>query len=458
MVQLDKAVSFAGQNHARYLAELEELLAIESISTLSEHKPDMVRAAEWLSRHMNGIGLNNVAVIPTQGHPVIYGEWLGAANKPTVLIYGHYDVQPVDPISEWTSPPFEPVVRGDNIFARGASDMKGNAIAVLKSLEAWMKTGQLPVNVKVLFEGEEEIGSPHLEPFINSHRDKLRCDVFLSADAITLSPNQPSLCCGLRGIAYFELWVQGPEKDLHSGEFGGAVHNPANVICDLIAAMHDPDGRITLPEFYEHVRTLPDDERAELARFPVSDEEFRRTAGIREMWGEKGFTTMERLGARPTLDVNGLLSGFTGEGLKTVIPAKAMAKVSMRLVPNQSPALVEEELREYVRAKAPSTVTWSLKKLGSASPMLLERNAPCMRAASSALEVAFGKKPVFKLEGGTLPITAMVKEKLGADIVMMGFSLPNDNFHSPNEKYHLPNFYHGIEAYIHFFDLLSRQS
>jgi acetylornithine deacetylase/succinyl-diaminopimelate desuccinylase-like protein len=457
-LQLDKALSFASGSHGRYLAELKELLAIESISTLTEHKPDMVRAAEWLSRHMNGMGLNNVRVIPTQGHPVIYGEWLEAANKPTVLIYGHYDVQPVDPISEWTSPPFEPVVRGDNICARGASDMKGNAIAVLKSLEAWMKTGRLPVNVKVLFEGEEEIGSPHLEPFIDSNRDKLRCDLFLSADAVTLSPEQPSLCYGLRGIAYFELWVQGPDKDLHSGEFGGAVQNPANVICDLIAGMHDPDGRITLSKFYEDVRILSDDERAELARVAISDEEFRKTAGVRETWGEKGFTTMERLGARPTLDVNGLSSGFTGEGLKTIIPAKAMAKVSVRLVPNQSPALVEEQLREYMRVKAPPTVNWSLKMLGSASPMLLDRNAPGMRAASSALEVAFGKKPIFRLEGGTLPITAVVKKKLGADVVMMGFSMPNDNFHSPNEKYHLPNFYHGIEAYIHFFDFLSRQA
>ena len=358
-MQLDEAVSFASQDHARYLTELKELLAIQSISTLTEHKPDMVRAAEWLSRHMNGIGLNHVGVIPTQGHPVIYGEWLEAANKPTVLIYGHYDVQPVDPISEWASPPFETVVRGDNIFARGAPDMKGNAIAVLKSLEAWMKTGQLPVNVKVLFEGEEEIGSPNLEPFIDSNRDKLRCDVFLSADGLTLSPDQPSLVCGLRGIAYFELWVQGPDKDLHSGEFGGAVQNPANVICDLIAGMHDPDGRITLPDFYEHVRTLPDDERAELARIPISDEEFRKTAGVRETWGEKGFTTMERLGARPTLDVNGLSSGFTGEGIKTIIPAKAMAKVSMRLIPNQSPTLAEEELRDYVQARAPPTVTWA---------------------------------------------------------------------------------------------------
>jgi len=234
--------------------------------------------------------------------------------------------------------------------------------------------------------------------------------------------------------------------------------NPANVICDLIAGMHDPDGRITLSKFYEHVRTLPSDERAELARIPISDEEFRKTAGVREPWGEKGFTTMERLGARPTLDVNGLSSGFTGEGLKTVIPAKAMAKVSVRLVPNQSPTLVEEELRDYMQARAPPTVTWDLKMLGSASPVLLDRNTLCMRSASSALEVAFGKKPVFKLEGGTLPITAVVEKKLGADIVMMGFSLPNDNFHSPNEKYHVPNFYHGIEAYIHFFNFLSRQS
>jgi acetylornithine deacetylase/succinyl-diaminopimelate desuccinylase-like protein len=453
-----KALGYARQNQALHLSELKELLAIQTISTLSEHKKDVERGAEWLSRLMTRIGLRNVGVIATAGHPVVYGEWLDAPKKPTVLVYGHYDVQPVDPISEWTAPPFEPVVRGDNIFARGASDMKGNAIAVLKSLEAWLKTSEPPANVKVLFEGEEEIGSPSLEPFIEANRDKLHCDSFLSADALTISPDQPSLARGLRGLAYFEIWVQGPDKDLHSGEFGGAVHNPANVICELIAGMHDRDGRVTLPRFYENVRTLSDDERAELARIPTSDEDFRKTAGVRDTWGEKGFTTVERVGARPTLDANGLLSGFTDEGIKTVIPAKAMAKVSTRIIPNQTPALVEEELREYIRLNAPPTVTWNVKRIGSAAPILLDRNAACMQAASSALEAAFGRKPLFVLEGGTVPITSMVREKLGVDIVMMGFSLPDDNFHSPNEKYHLPTFYRGVEAYIRFFDFLSRQA
>jgi len=452
MSRLTQALEFAQSNRGYYLSELKEYLAIPSVSTLPAHKPDIQRAAEWLSRQMSSIGLQNVEVLPTAGHPVVYGEWLGAPGKPTVLVYGHYDVQPVDPLNEWVSPPFEPTIRGDNIHARGAADMKGNTHAFLKALEALGKTGGLPLNVKVIMEGEEELGSPHLGAFIEQHKDKLKCDIVLNADAGILKPDLPSLTYGLRGLAYFEIWVRGPEHDLHSGIFGGSVHNPAQVLCELIAGMHDADGRVTLPGFYDQVRVLSKEERAELARLPRTDEEWRALAGVPQLYGEKGFTTLERLGARPTLEVNGILSGFTAEGIKTVLPAKAMAKVSMRLVPYQDPQKVEQQLREYMQAHAPPTVTWEIKQTGSAMPVLVERDSAGMRAAAAALEATFGVKPVFELSGGSVPVVSMVQAQLGVDSILMGFALPDDNIHAPNEKLHLPNYYRGIEAYIRFFD------
>jgi len=300
------------------------LLAIPSISTLSEHKPDMQRAAGWITHQLTSIGFKNVEVMPTTGHPVVYGEWLGVPNQPTVLVYGHYDVQPVDPLNEWHTPPFEPTVRGDNIFARGASDMKGQVQAFLKAFESLAKNEGIPVNVKVLVEGEEEIGSPSLGAFIANHKDKLKCDVVLNADSGIMRPDQPSLVAGLRGLAYFELWVYGPKQDLHSGSFGGSVHNPAQVLCELIAGMHDANGHITLPGFYDDVRVLSDEERASLAS--ESDERWREMTGVPQLYGEKGFTTSERLGARPTLEVNGMVSGFIGEGAKTVLPPKRWRK------------------------------------------------------------------------------------------------------------------------------------
>ncbi len=459
MAESAKAIAYARNNRERNLAELKEFLAIPSISTLSENKPDIQRAAEWVSRQLTGIGFKNVEIMPTAphagsatGHPVVYGEWLSAPGKPTVLIYGHYDVQPVDPLNEWSSPPFEPTVRGENIYARGASDMKGQAHAFLKALEALAKNEGLPVNVKVIVEGEEEIGSPNLGAFLDKCKEKLKCDIALNADASILRSDQPSIIYGLRGLAYFELWVYGPSQDLHSGSFGGSVANPAQVLCELIAGMHDADGHITLPGFYDKVRKLSNEERAELARTPTTDEEWRKMTGVPELYGEKDFTTLERLGARPTLEVNGILSGFTGEGAKTVLPAKAMAKISTRLVPDQDDNQVEAQLKAYLQKNAPPTVRWTLKKFVSSPAVLVKRDTPGARAAVKAMEATFGVKPVFKLEGGSVPVVSMIQAILSVDSILMGFGLPDDNAHSPNEKLHLPSFYRGIEAYIRFFD------
>jgi acetylornithine deacetylase/succinyl-diaminopimelate desuccinylase-like protein len=451
MSQSPNALSYAQNNHDRYLAELKEFLSIPSVSTLSEHKPDMQRAAEWVANQLRGMGFANVAVMPTAGHPAVYGEMLNAPGKPTVLVYGHYDVQPVDPLNEWISPPFQPTVRGDDIFARGASDMKGQDHAVLKALEALTKNEGIPVNVKVMIEGEEEVGSPSLGPFIGQNKEKLQADFSLNCDAGILRPDLPSLCYGLRGLAYFEVWVYGPKQDLHSGLFGGSVHNPAQVLCELIAGMHDANGHITLPGFYDKVRVMPDEEREELARHPITDEDWKKTAGVTHLHGEKGFTTLERLGARPTLEVDGLLSGFTGEGSKTVLPAKAMAKISMRLVPYQDDKAVEQQLNAYMRQHAPEGIRWQVKSLVSGPAVLVQRDTPAAQAAAKALEETFSKKPVWKLEGGSVPVVSLFQQILGIDSILLGFGLPDDNFHSPNEKLHLPNYYRGIEAYIRFF-------
>ncbi len=451
MPQSINALAYAKNHQDRYLSELKEFLSIPSISTLSEHEPDIRRAAEWVAKQLHGMGFDKVELMPTGGHPVVYGEWLGAHGKPTVLVYGHYDVQPVDPLNEWTAPPFEPIVRSDNIYARGASDMKGQAHAFLKALEALTKHEGLPLNVKVIVEGEEEVGSPHLGAFMEQHKRKLKCDIALNTDSGIMSPDLPSLVYGLRGLAYFEVWLFGPKQDLHSGSFGGSVRNPAQVLCELIAGMHDEHGRVMLPGFYDKVRTLSEEERAELARLPHSDEEWKGTAGVTHLHGEKEFTTLERLGARPTLEVNGLLSGFTGEGSKTVLPAKAMAKISMRLVPQQDDTEVEHQLKEYLRLHAPEGVRWEVKPLVSGPAVLVRRDTPAARAAAKALEETFGIKPVWKLEGGSVPVVSMVQQTLRVDSILMGFGLPDDNIHSPNEKLHLPTYYRGIEAYIRFF-------
>ena len=457
MSSVEQILESSRRDRDRHLAEFREYLSIPSISTLSEHKKDIQRCADWVGNQLKGIGFNKVEILATAGHPVVYGEWLNAPGKPTALVYGHYDVQPVDPLNEWVSPPFEPSVRGDNIYARGSSDMKAQGHAVLKALEAWLKSGGLPVNVKILFEGEEEIGSRSLEPFVEKNKGKLKCDFVLNCDSQILKADVPSLVYGLRGLAYFEVWVYGAKSDLHSGVFGGAVHNPAQVLCELISGMHDANGRVTLPGYYDKVRVLPQEERDELKRIPISDEAWQEMTGTKILYGEKGFTTVERSGARPTLEVNGLLSGFTGEGSKTVLPARAMAKISMRLVPEQDNRAVEDQLKEYLRRNAPQTVTWEVKKLSSAPAVLVGRNTPAMRAAASALQATFGVRPLFQLQGGSVPVVSMVKSTLGVDSVLLGFGLPDDNIHAPNEKQHLPTYYRGIETYIRFFDLVSSQ-
>lgn len=453
MTNVESAIAHVRAHQNYVLQELKDFVAIPSVSTLPEHKPDMLRAAEYVAKILKSMGMNKVAIMPTSGHPVVYGEWLGAPGKPTVLVYGHYDVQPVDPLDEWLSPPFEPTVRGDNLYARGASDMKGQDIAFLAAIAASLQHGGgLNCNVKILIEGEEEIGSPNLAAFLAEHKDLLRCDFSLNADSGILRPDLPAIIYGLRGLAYFELWVRGPEHDLHSGTFGGIVHNPAQVLCELIAGMHDQDGRITLPGYYDKVRVLTAEERADMARIPYDEARSLREAGNPPMhYGEKGFTTIERAGARPTLEINGLYSGFIGEGSKTVLPCKAMAKISMRLVPDQDPEAVEDQLRKYLTKNAPPTVTWDLKAFGKGPGVLTPRDSLGAKAAAKAMETVFGVPPVFRREGGSVPVVGQIKTILDADSVIMGFGLPDDNLHAPNEKFHLPNFYRGIESYIHFF-------
>ncbi len=453
MSQTDQAIQYAHQERERFLRELQEFVAIPSVSTLSEHKGDMERAADWVANQMRAAGLEHVAILPTAGHPVAFGEWLHAPGKPTVLVYGHYDVQPVDPLDEWLTPPFDAVIHGDTMYGRGASDMKGNVHETLKALEALKNNGGIPLNVKVLIEGEEEIGSKNLGAFIDRHKELLQADLCLNADSGILAPNMPSIVYGLRGLAYFELWVYGPAQDLHSGTFGGAIANPAQVLCELVAGMHDAHGRITLPGFYDQVRALTEEERADYARLPMSDEIWKAMSGVTELTGEEGFSSNERTGARPTLEINGLLSGFTGEGAKTVLPAKAMAKISMRLVPYQDDMAIEGMLKKYVAAHAPNTVRWEVKKVTASAPgVLLDRASVGARAASAALRETFGAEPIFLAQGGSVPIVTMLQEKLNLDSVLLGFGLPDDKIHGPNEKLHLPNYYRGIEAFIRFFE------
>jgi len=452
---LKQALDFARGNQARFLNEFKAVLGIPSISTLPERRDDVRRTAEWLVDALRGLGIEKAGAVATPGHPIVYGEWLHAAGKPTVLIYGHYDVQPVDPLDEWTSKPFEPAERDGNLYARGASDMKGSIVAFLKAIESLRAAGGLPVNLRFLLEGEEEIGSPNLPDFIAQHKDMLKADVALNCDGQILRPDLPSLTYALRGLAYFEVEVHGPKQDLHSGMFGGAVHNPAQVLCELIAGMHDADNRVTLPGFYDTVRPLDAEERAALAKAPVTDDDWKTLAGVKALWGEKGYTATECTGARPTLEVNGIVGGFTGEGAKTVLPARALAKISTRLVADQEPAAIREQFCAYMRAHAPETVTWEVRELSHGDGAIMDRHSPPMQAAVRALHETFGAEPIFKREGGSVPVVAMMQKQLGFDSVMMGFGLPDDNIHAPNEKQHLATWYKGIEAFIRFLTVLA---
>ncbi|HEX8990172.1 MAG TPA: dipeptidase [Anaerolineales bacterium] len=449
---LAQALEYAHQNHDRFLTELKQVLTIPSISTDPEHASDMQHAAEWLSAQLLSIGMEHVQIMPTAGHPVVYGDWLHAGKSvPTVMVYGHYDVQPPDPLELWSTPPFEPAVRGDELFARGSADMKGQVVACLKAVEAILKNGGLPVNVKWLIEGEEEIGSEHLDAFIRDHTELLACDLCLNADGSILAADKPAITTGLRGLAYFELRVHGPAKDLHSGMFGGIVHNPAQALAELIAGMHDHKARVTLPGFYKKVRKLSKKDRGDFDRLPLKKKLYLEQTTVPALWGEPDFSPAERVGARPTLEVNGLLSGFTGEGSKTVLPAWAMAKLSCRLVPDQTPAETTRQLEQYLRARAPKDITWELTFLHGAEAALVDDDSAGVKAMSKALQSVWGRKPYFQRNGGSIGVVVQLQERLGVDSVLCGFSLPDCDAHSPNEKLHLPTWDRGIDALIHFF-------
>ena len=449
--QREKALQYARNNRENFLNTYKEILAIPSISTEKAHKPDIQRAADWLSEQLRSLGMQKVQLFPTAGSPIVYGEYLGVPGAPTVLVYGHYDVQPVDPVEQWKTGPFEPTVVGEDIFARGASDMKGQALVTLKAAESLIQTGGMPINIKWLFEGEEEVGSPNLPAFISSHTEILACDFAVNSDSGMIGMDYPTITYGLRGLAYFELRVYGPAHDLHSGMFGGVVHNPANALAELIAGMHDSTGRVTLPGFYNRVLKLRKEERAELARLPVYESDYIEQTGVPALRGEAGYTPNELTGVRPTLDVNGLLSGFTGEGSKTVIPAWAMAKISMRLVPNQDPQKVHKQLIRYLQKNAPKDIRWEMKALAGSPASISDRNNPGVQAMAKALETVWGKRPYFKREGGSIPVVGDMQRLLGVESVICGFGLPDDNVHAPNEKQNLPTWYLGIDAYIHFF-------
>lgn len=450
--QRSLALEYAKEHKTRFLDELIEFSKIPSVSTDPERNPDIRKAVEWLAEHFEDVGLRNVEIYPTDGHPVIYGDHLDAGPEaPTALIYGHYDVQPAEPLDKWDTPPFEPVVRGENLYARGATDMKGQVTATLNAVEAILRTDALPINVKFIIEGEEEIGSPNLPKFIAENKALLACDFALNPDTGMVAPDLPTITYALRGLAYFELRLWGPDHDLHSGVFGGAVHNPAQVLADLIAGMHDKKGRVTLPGFYDKVRPLIKDERAEIARLPKTKEWYLEATGALDLWGEEGYSPEERTGGRPTLEINGLFSGFTGEGSKTVLPAYAMAKISCRLVPDQDPVEVHKQLLRYLDENAPPTVKWEIIPMASGPASISDRSSPWAIAYLKAAESSWGVKPAFKREGGSVPVVIFFQKLLGVESVNIGFGLPTDNMHGPNEKLHLPTWYKGTDALIHFF-------
>jgi len=446
------AIHYATAQKERFFDCLNEIVSIPSVSTDPDHKTDIEKAARWMADQLTTIGMQKVEIFWTPGHPIVYGEWHSdQRDAPTVLIYGHYDVQPPDPLDLWLSPPFTPTQRGDNLYARGASDMKGQILASFKAVESILKAGPSPVNLKFILEGEEEIGSPNLPPFIESHTELLKSDIALNPDSGMINAECPTITYALRGLSYFELRVYGPKQDLHSGLFGGVVHNPAQVLSELIAGMHDQKGRVTLPGFYDKVRQLTAEERASLARLPLDDQYYLTQTGVPALNGEQDFTPAERVGARPTLDVNGIYSGFIGEGQKTIIPSWAMAKISTRLVPDQDPKEVYGQLSAYLEEHAPKTVTWKLIPMTSNPSSISDINHPATQALAAALNTVWGIEPVFKREGGSIPVVAYMQRYLNIESVLTGFGLSDDNIHSPNEKLHLPTWYKGINALIHFF-------
>ena len=444
---MNEVIDFILSSRDRYVSELTEYLSIPSVSALPEHAADVRRCATHTAAEMSRIGLENVRVIETSGHPLVYGDWLHADGAPTILLYGHYDVQPVDPIEQWTSPPFSPEVRDGQIYARGASDDKGQVFVHLKAIEAHLaKAGRLPVNMKVVIEGEEEVGSESLGPYIREHAASLAADMVLISDTEMFDRGVPSICYGLRGLTYMQIDVRGTRTDLHSGTYGGAVANPANVLAHIIAQLKDKSGNVKIPGFYDDVRELREEERAEFRRLPFDEVGYRKHIGAPRLTGERDFSVLERVWARPSLDVNGLNAGWTGDGAKTVIPATAMAKVSMRLVPNQDPAKIAALFETFVKRIAPKTVEVKVSNLHGAVPWMTDFDNPFVAAAGRALEKGFGKRPVYTREGGSIPIVADFQASLNCPVVLFGLGLPDDNLHAPNEKFNLENLFNGVLA------------
>lgn len=454
---MEKILAYLEENKDRYLAELKSLLAIPSVSTHKENVDDVRRCANWVADHMRTIGLQNVQIFPTAGHPVVYSEWLNAPGKPTVLLYGHYDVQPAEPLELWTSPPFEATIRGENLYARGSADDKGQVFIHLKSIEAYLKImGALPVNLKLLIEGEEEIGSENLETFVKEHKDLLKADLVLISDSSMFAKGVPSICYSLRGLSYMQIDLVGPVKDLHSGSFGGSVHNPIQALSEIIAQLHDKNGRVTIPGFYNDVRPLSKKERAAFKKLPWSDKKYAQELGVKQLYGEKGFTSLERVWARPTLECNGIWGGFTGEGAKTVLPSKASAKISMRLVPDQKSAKAAKLFEKHIKKIAPKTVSVTVRNLHGGEAAITPIDSPGVKAAVAALEKGFKKKPLYQREGGSIPIVVQFKQLLGLDTVLLGFGLPDENAHAPDEFINLDNFFGGIRTSVHFFNELPK--
>ena len=453
----DEPFSYSQANAWKFVAELQDFIRFPSISAQPRCAGDVKVCAQWLASHLRDSGLKQAKVIRTPRHPIVYADWLDAPGRPTVLLYGHYDVQPPDPLDEWQTPPFEPTIRGNDLYGRGASDDKGQMFVHVKALESYLRTnGRLPVNVKCLFEGEEEIGSPHLAAFLERHQDTLAADVAVLSDTRMLAPDRPVITESLRGALSVELEVRGPAHDLHSGNFGGAVHNPLQALCEIIARLHDRNGRVTIPGFYDRVRQWSASERAYMAQVGPADATLLQDAHAARGWGERGYTLYERTTIRPALTVNGITGGYQGPGVKAVIPARALAKCNFRLVPDQDPDEIDRLLRQYVAQITPPTVRTVIRTYLRAKPAVVDRDHPAIRAAAIAYRRGFGATPVFLRSGGTIPVVHLLREILGIPTVLMGFALPDDRMHAPNEKFHLPNFFKGIATSIWFLAELAR--
>ena len=448
MTMLKQLDTYFKENRERHLEELYEFLAIPSISALSEHKEDMMRAANWLKEHFESLGLEHVSIDETEGHPVVYADWLHAEDAPTILVYGHYDVQPVDPLELWDSEPFKPEIRDNKLYARGASDDKGQVFMHLKAVEALfaVNDGKLPINVKFMIEGEEEIGSASLDTYIPENKEKLACDAVVISDTGMVGRGKPAICYGLRGLAGVQIDVKGPKGDLHSGLYGGGVQNPLHAIASILASFRDEHGTIQIEGFYDDVRELTEEEREAYAKIPFDEDEVKKDVGVDELFGEKGYTYLEQIWARPTLEVNGLHGGFAGEGIKTVLPSEAMAKISCRLVPDQDPEDIIEKLTKHVEQHKPAGVDVKVTAFDKGEPFITPFDDPFIQAASRSYERVYETETAYTRGGGSIPIVSTFDQVLNVPIVLMGFGLDTENFHAPNEHFHLENFDAGLRV------------